>query len=424
MRRVRQILFWSHLFLGATAGLVILIMSATGAALALKPQVLEFLERDVRVVSPEGTRLPPSAVVDIVKRASPEAAPQSITVKREATAAVSASLGRGETLYVNPYTGAVLGTGAPRATAFFQWLTDWHRWLGADAEARAPWRRMTGASNAAFLMLALSGLYLWWPRQFSLRHFGAVLWFRRTSTSRARDFNWHNVIGFWCLPAIIVMTLSGVVISYPWASNLVYRLTGSPVPERGGRGGPARGSSVNNEQQPVGVRPASPDVAPVEIASLDQLWSRAEAQVPTWSTLSLRLPSRPGGPAAFTITDGASWNAFARSQLTLNGVSGEVMQWQPYEGSSLGQKWRGWLRFAHTGELGGLTGQVIAGIGCMGGVMLVYTGLALAFRRLWNWSLWKRARSEPRTPHVVSAAVPGPGIAGRDLGSPQAATGD
>ena len=119
----------------------------------------------------------------------------------------------------------------------------------------------------------------------------------------------------------------------------------------------------------------------------------------------MRLPGREGGPLAFMITDGANWNAFARSNLTLNSVSGDIIQWQPYEGTNLGQKARGWLRFAHTGELGGLTGQIIAGIGCLGGVFLGYTGLSLAFRRLWNWALWKRFRSPMRNPFVVTSTV-------------------
>src|ERR1700741_3584939 len=98
--------------------------------------------------------------------------------------------------------------------------------------------------------------------------------------------------------------------------------------------------------------------------------------------MSMRLPNRQGGSVAFTITDGAHWNAFARSNLSISAATGEVVQWQPYSDSSRGQKLRGWLRFAHTGELGGLAGQIVAGIGCLGGVFLVYTGVSLAFRRL------------------------------------------
>jgi uncharacterized iron-regulated membrane protein len=146
-------------------------------------------------------------------------------------------------------------------------------------------------------------------------------------------------------------------------------------------------------------------------ADLDKVWARAEQQVPTWSQLSMRLPNREDGPVAFTITDGANWNAFARSNLTLNAATAEVVQWQPYEASSLGQKARGWLRFAHTGELGGLTGQIIAGLGCLGGVFLVYTGLSLAFRRLWNWALWNRLGARRRNPLEVVT-----GASGADVG--------
>ena len=119
----------------------------------------------------------------------------------------------------------------------------------------------------------------------------------------------------------------------------------------------------------------------------------------------MRLPTRQGGPVVFTITDGANWNAFARSNLTLNS-SGAVVQWQPYEGNNLGQKVRGWLRFAHTGELGGLPGQMVAGVGCLGGVFLVYTGLSLAFRRLWNWALWKSLSLSRRNPIDVASTLP------------------
>jgi uncharacterized iron-regulated membrane protein len=139
-------------------------------------------------------------------------------------------------------------------------------------------------------------------------------------------------------------------------------------------------------------------------ANLDAVFARAEQQLPSWSVLNVRLPNREGGPVTFTITDGAHWNQFARSNLTINSATAEVASWQPYSDSSSGQVLRGWLRFAHTGELGYLPGQLIAGLGCLGGVFLVYTGFALAFRRLWNWSLWKRFRSEPRTAPARSAA--------------------
>jgi uncharacterized iron-regulated membrane protein len=378
MKPLRSVVFWLHLLSGVTAGAVILIMSATGVILALKPQIQNWIERDVRYVSPQPARLGAQRLLTAVRDARPGSSPQSLTVARDPATAATVSLGRDGNLYVNPYTGAIIGTGSARTTEFFQSMTNWHRYLAATGEYRATGRSATGISNFAFLILSITGLYIWWPKQFTRKGLKPIVWFRRTSTGRARDFNWHNTIGFWSLIPIVIMTASGVVMSYPWANDLVYRLSGSPVPVRGG--GP----------RPEAARDPQREQAAAIPAELDRIWARAEAQVPSWTLLSMRLPNRGGAPVAFTITDGANWNAFARSNLTLNSASGEVVQWQPYENNNLGQKIRGWLRFAHTGELGGLAGQIFAGIGCLGGVFLVYTGLALAWRRLWNWSLWHR----------------------------------
>ena len=41
-----------------------------------------------------------------------------------------------------------------------------------------------------------------------------------------------------------------------------------------------------------------------------------------------------------------------------------------------------WMRFLHTGEALGAGGQLMAGIASLGAAMLVWTGLALALRRL------------------------------------------
>jgi uncharacterized iron-regulated membrane protein len=398
MKFIRSVLFWTHLTAGVFGGVVILVMSLTGALLALKPQIQNWIDRDVRYVAASGERMAPSALIERIKAQRGEAPIQSIALVADPTVAALVSLGSEGSVYVNPYSGEILGPQSRKAISFFQSTTAWHRYMGATGDYRDSGRAATGASNFAFLILGLTGMYIWWPKQMSARHFRPILWFRRTSTGRARDFNWHNTIGFWCVPAIIVMTASGVVMSYAWANNLVYTLTGSPLPAVRGSA-PGAGAAVEGARR-SGVAQGQTIVP----ESIDRLFAKANEQMPTWSQLSMRMPAREGAPVSFTMTDGAQWNQFARSQLTLNGRTGEIVQWQPYESQNLGQKVRGWLRFAHTGELGGLTGQIIAGLGCVGGVFLVYTGLALAWRRLVNWSLWARVGVAPRARREEIAA--------------------
>jgi uncharacterized iron-regulated membrane protein len=84
MKLFRTVLFWTHLTSGVLAGIVILIMSFTGVALALKPQILNFVERDVRFVTPQDTpRLATSQLLAAVAAARPGSSPQTLIVDRD-----------------------------------------------------------------------------------------------------------------------------------------------------------------------------------------------------------------------------------------------------------------------------------------------------------------------------------------------------
>ena len=365
--KLRTLVFWLHLIAGVTAGVIILVMSVTGALLALKPQILNVVEKEARFVAApsRSSRLGLQAIVAAAQAARPDARPAVVTLQADSGAAAAVSLGRDGTIYIDPYSGRALGEGSLRAQRFFRGVEDWHRWLGVSGSARASGRAVTGASNLAFFLLAATGPYLWWPRAWTWASLRGIVWFRSARSGRARDFNWHNVIGLWCAPVLIVLTITGVVMSYPWANALLYRLSRSALPVAGGGGAPAAPAAVPE--------------------NLDALWSLAEAQVPPWRTIATRLPARAGAPVTFTIVDSRSWNPFARSQLTVSVAEAAVSKWEPYDATTRGQKWRGWVRYGHTGELGGLPGQIVAGLASAGGAALVWTGLALALRRLGAW---------------------------------------
>jgi hypothetical protein len=53
------------------------------------------------------------------------------------------------------------------------------------------------------------------------------------------------------------------------------------------------------------------------------------------------------------------------------------------------------MRFAHTGELGGIPGEAVAGLASAGGGFLVWTGIALSLRRLAAWRGRRRRAAAP-----------------------------
>lgn len=381
MAAVRSVLFWIHLVAGVIGSVLILTMSATGVLLAFQPQMLEWLERDQRQVEvpAHARRLEPSVLIAAATSGRDRLDQATLTLSSDPHLSAVVSFGREGLRYVNPYTGVVLGEGAPTARAAFQWLIEFHRWLAVEPASRPAVRIGTGGSSLLFALLALSGLVLWWPRRVSIGSLARAATPRWVGTTTARHFNWHTVIGFWCAPVIVVLALSGAVLSFPWANRLLHAAAGTPLPAPTAAPRPPHSGAA----QPVTARTGA--AAPVDYARLDPLWRLAEQQVPSWGTIAMRIPTRMEGPLSFTITDAAHWNRFARSQLTVSLATGAVARWEPYAQQTRGQRWRGWARFAHTGELGGLTGQLVAAAASAGGVLLVWTGLSLAVRRLGRW---------------------------------------
>ncbi|HEY8562764.1 MAG TPA: PepSY-associated TM helix domain-containing protein [Pyrinomonadaceae bacterium] len=374
MKTFRNVIFWLHLVSGVVGGIVIFIMCVTGALLSFEKDIAEFAERDQRYVAAPADNAPKLGAREIlakVAEAKPNAKPSAIALPNKPHAAWQVSLGREGQVFVNPYTGAITGEGATGWRSFFRTMTDLHRWIALSGDGRAVGKAITGACNLMFLFLAVSGIYIWFPRRLSRKHFKAALTFRWRVKGKARDFNWHTVIGFWTSLVLIVLTLTATVISYQWASNLLYALTGNEVPAAQPAGPPG---GQNNPNEPAAVLPEN----------LNAVWTRAESHAPRWKSVSLRLPITKDA-AVFTIDEGIYWNIFGRSTLTVDARTAEVAKWESYGEQNSARQLRSWFRFTHTGETGGLFGQFIGFLACIGGAVLVWTGFSLAIRRFWRW---------------------------------------
>lgn len=375
MKLFRRIIFWLHLVAGLVAGLAIGIMCFTGSALAFEKQLVSWSERDARRVVPpaDATRQSLADLQGRLREAQPAFQPASVTLLNDPTAAVNFSAGRNGGFYVNPYTGEVRQPAGTNVRNFMRLMTDWHRYLARSGEQRPAGKLVNGICNLAFFLLAVTGLYLWWPRSWSWRGVKAVALFNFRLGGKARDFNWHNVIGLWCAPVLIVLTLTAIPISFRWGGDLVNRLAGDtpPAPTSPGGRTAAPASAL--------PRPA-PDARPLD---QDIILARVQQDFPRWEQITIR-PGATAAPLTVTIRAAGSWPRTATTTLTLNPFTGEILRQEGHADLSPGRRLRAWTRFLHTGEALGPGGQFIAGLACLGGIFLVYTGFALAWRRFFG----------------------------------------
>jgi len=420
MKVFRSVLFWMHLAAGLIAGLSVLVMCFTGTVIAFEDEIVGWSERDARQVTPpaeNATALPLADLQRKLREVQPEFRAASVTVQNDPTAAILFSAGRDGGYYANPYTGEFRQPASTKVHDFMHTMTDWHRFLGREGDQRAVGKAINGACNIAFCFLALSGLYLWMPRTWSWRGVKAIAFFNFKFAGKARDFNWHNVIGLWSAPILIVLTLTAIPISYRWGSNLVYKLVGEepPVPQ-----GPGGATAPAFE-----IKRPTPEARPL---SYDIILAQVQKDFPQWSTISLRsggsqqrpqaagapstprpegaAPSREGQapasevrgesrradgggprtpqPLTVAIREPGAWPRTATTTLTLNPFTGEVLKREGFGDLSTGRQLRTWTRFLHTGQALGWPGQFVAGLACLGGCFLVYTGIALSCRRFFG----------------------------------------
>lgn len=423
----RKVLFWIHLVAGIISGLSIGIMCFTGTVLAFEKELVAWAERDARRVAPPGPDAPRLSLDQLqarLRETEPEARPVSIVIQNDPGAAVAFSTGRSGGFHLDPYTGDVRQPQSTAMATFMHTMVDWHRYLGFHGETSRPRGKwINGVCNVAFCVLALTGLYLWMPRTWSWRGVKAIALFNGGLRGKARDFNWHNVIGLWSAPILIVLTLTAMPISFRWAGNAIYSLTGTPPPAPGAAAGPAATPPVDVPKPPDGARPLG----------YDALLAAVQTEIPAWRTITLRLaggPGRGGGgarpasaeagrdarpagaeprrseatgrtrpeasgpsPATFVVREAGSWPRTATTTLSLDPFTGAILRRSGFAELNAAQQVRSWTRFLHTGEAVGSIGQLLAGLACLGGVFLVYTGFALAWRRFFG----RREQTPPAT---------------------------
>lgn len=365
----RRMIFWSHLVVGLCVGVVVFSLSVTGTLLTYERQIIAWAE-DNAVSAPAGH--PRLSADDLAQKALEAGAKPgtALTISNGDDTAVRVSLSRRQTLLLDPYSGDLMTDAGAGTKAFFSYVTGFHRWFALSGDNRDTARAITGAANLGFLFLLVSGLYLWLPPIWKWTIVKTRLMFRRNlPTSKARDYNWHHVFGIWALIPLFAVVVSGVVISYPWASNLVYQVYGETPPARHGppSGRGPRANVAGTVTDPV---------------SLQSILDNAETLTSSWRAISIAIPAPAAPSVAVTVDIGNGVQNNLKSTYTYSRETGEVVNEKTAATASPGQRARGFLRFLHTGEIFGVIGQTLAGLGSLASLFLVYTGFALAYRRL------------------------------------------
>lgn len=206
---LRRLLFQVHLWLGIGVGLYVLLISVSGSAIVLRPQIARWFtpsEVPAIVGAPlQGAELSArvtAVYVDarVVRISEPQREGRSTYVLLERD-------GREQSRYFDQYSGQDLGPTFPWQVATVEWLTRLHDDLLLDR----PGRRWNGVGGLLFLGMVASGMVLWW--QGSSRWQDGLL--IRRSSRRSLFWQMHSALGFWSLLLLFIWGFTAVYFAWP-----------------------------------------------------------------------------------------------------------------------------------------------------------------------------------------------------------------
>ena len=360
---MREVWFQLHWFVGITAGTLLAVIGLTGAILAFEDEILESINPGVFAVPvQEGSRLEPEQILRAARQAHPGERVASLTFEARPGSTVGVRFApprgerRGLEIHVHPYDGSVLP--AVRGAGFFQFVDSLHRWLLLP---RAPGRIVLGILALCLVGLALSGLYLRWPRKKDWRS-----WLTFNTSLRGRSFLWalHAIAGTWALVAYLVVAGTGLYWSFDIVRGTLQDWAGAP------------------SAQPREARSAATTRGD---ASLAPAWRTFVSTAPDWSSATIRLPERGGGGYQLTWLAQDAPHDRARNRMTL-GDDGTVRQDERHADKDAGQRALTTIRPLHTGTYFGLPGRVV----------MMLASLALPGFAITGWMLYLGRRRQKR----------------------------
>ena len=219
---LRQFNDWFHLWIGIAAGIPVIIISLTGCVLVFESEIGAMLRTKYEVERPAGAHLlPPSEVRAKVLEQLPDMQIRRLWYYGEGKTVRLSPDNSDSLIFANPYTGKVLGM--EDHEDIFEFFDEGHRHLWFSREVGS---KIVGWSTAIFVVLTITGLVLWWPKNWTIRELKQAFTIKWSAKFKRVNYDLHNVLGFYFMIIALVMGFTGLMMSFRFVNKSVMDLLG------------------------------------------------------------------------------------------------------------------------------------------------------------------------------------------------------
>jgi uncharacterized iron-regulated membrane protein len=344
---MRKLLLNLHLYGTLIAGIFVVILGLSGSIIAFEAQLDRLFNPSLFDIAPQAAApLPLSKLAEIVQRRFPGGKVDGFVLAQHADTAHVAFI-NGTAVFVNGYTGAILGTrrGPTLITRIHQIHT--HLLAGKVGEM------IVAGGGFVMLFLVISGVILWWKyKKVSIK------W--NASLFRVM-FDIHNATGILSALFLLLLSLTGIAVAFDSPiSRWTYKATGTtPIPR-----------SLPSIPRQGGV-PIDPDVV-LRIAS---------AAEPGAKLLSIDYPEDAKDSYNVRMRFPEDRTPGGRSWASVDQYSGKVLVAQNSRTAPLAARAELLNRQIHTGDIFGTPSRIVMSASSLLVVLQAFSGVVMWWKR-------------------------------------------
>ncbi|WP_163411463.1 PepSY-associated TM helix domain-containing protein [Flavobacterium ajazii] len=370
----KKLILKIHLWLGLSSGIIVVILGITGCLYAFEEELRPIIHSYYYVDQVKSKKLPVSQIIIIAKEANkahPEQVMSGFDMFRDKkrTAAVYFykeldekafwywNLRSSTKVYVDPYTGKVEEI-ENQNTEFFVVVRMLHQFLFMRYEIGDI---ITGTATIIFIISLITGLILWWPKNKSAAK--QRFWFRWKDTTKwkRKNYDIHNIMGFYFLIFALIIALTGLVWSFKWYDKgIQWALNG---------GKDSKKEVIESDTTQYTVH-----------KPIDRIYAQINLLHPKAKRHYISNPTENDSLAPIYAFAGYD-SSFDNVYINFDQYTGKLIKTSTYQDKDTGQKFRALNYGIHVGSILGFPGKILAFFASLVSASLPITGFLIWWGR-------------------------------------------
>ncbi len=199
-----------HSYLGIFAGSILVIVGLTGSILVFQDEIDQALNPELFEVAEQEKRISIDEIIPIVQKKYPEKPFHYVSIAEENNLLTTyrfLNTKTDEEFFINPFNVEICGKRLFHSS-FIRIVMNIHRTLLIPTVGRY----VVGLAALSLLILTISGLRLWIPKKW--KQLKSALTVNFKANFKRQNYDWHQVLGLYSAPIIVVLSLTGLVITF------------------------------------------------------------------------------------------------------------------------------------------------------------------------------------------------------------------